>query len=176
MARILLAAVDSKSQVIVAAELTNQAGDCPHLPELVKATERNLRRKPKSVSADAGYFSEANLAYLKAEGVEGYIPPDKQRHNEPYVQAPRGRMPKGLSLADRMRRKLRTKQGRAEYALRKQTIEPVFGQIKEARGFRQFLLRGKEKARGEWLLACTAHNLLKLWTASRQRLAPAPSF
>ncbi len=103
------AAVDSKSQVIVAAELTNQAGDCPHLPELVKATETNFRRKPKSVSADAGYFGEANLAYLKAEGVEGYIPPDKQRHNEPYVPAPRGRMPKGLSLADRMRRKLRTK-------------------------------------------------------------------
>lgn len=111
------AAVDSKSQVIVAAELTNQAGDFPHLPELVKAAEMNLSRKPESVSADAGYFSEANLAYLKTQGVEAYIPPDKQRHNESYVPAPRGRIPKYLSLADRMRRKLRTKRGKAEYGL-----------------------------------------------------------
>lgn len=62
-----------------------------------------------------------------------------------------------------MRRKLQTKRGRQRYALRMQTVEPVFGQIKQARGFRQFLLRGLEKVKGEWSLICTGHNLLKLF-------------
>ncbi len=167
------AAVDSKNQIIVAAELTNQAQDGTHLPQVIKAVKANLNRKPYGLSADAGYFSDTNLTYLKDEVIAAYIPPDKQKHNTPQVSAPRGRMPKDISLPDRMRRKLQTKVGKAEYALRKQTVEPVFGQIKEARGLRQFLLRGVVKARAEWLMACTAHNLLKLWRARQMGLVLA---
>ena len=86
------------------------------------------------------------------------------------MPAPRGRIPIGLSSPDRMRRKLRTKRGRECYALRKVLPEPVFGQIKQARGFRQFLLRGLDKVSGEWQVICTGHNLLKLWKAQRQGL------
>ena len=79
--------------------------------------------------------------------------------------AARGRIPKSMTFIDRVRRKLWTKRGRATYALRKQIVEPVFGQIKQGRGLRQFLLRGLEKVRGEWSLWCTTHNLLKIWAA-----------
>ena len=115
---------------------------------------------------DAGYFSEDNVRALEELGTETLIPPDRQTHRR---QAPppaaRGRIPKGLSVADRMRRKLRTKRGRARYAKRKVIVEPVFGQMKQGRGFRQFLLRGLEKVQGEWTLICTTHNVRKLWTA-----------
>ena len=87
----------------------------------------------------------------------------KQKHNQPQQTSPRGRIPKSATLIDRMKRKLATKAGRAIYARRKTIVEPVFGQIKQAQGFRLFLLRGAEKARGEWALVCTTHNLLKLY-------------
>jgi len=80
-----------------------------------------------------------------------------------------GRPPAGLSVADRMRRTLRTTRGRRGYARRKAIVEPVFGQIKQGRGYRQFLLRGMRQARGEWALSCTTHNGLKLWPALRRR-------
>ncbi len=102
---------------------------------------------------------------LYALGVDPFIPPDKTRHGVVLPAAPRGRIPSHLSAADRMRRKLRTKRGRRRYAWRMATVEPVFGQIKQARGFRQFLLRGIEKVKMEWRLICTGHNLLKLFTA-----------
>ena len=91
------------------------------------------------------------------------IAPEKTRHGRVPPPAPRGRIPQGLSARDRMRRKLRTKRGRERYALRMETVEPVFGQIKQGRGFRQFLLRGLAKVNREWLLICTGHNLLKLF-------------
>jgi len=160
-------AVDSAHQVIVACEVTNQPSDKGQAVPLVKAIRDNTGEFPSEASADAGYFSGKAVGTLSALGVEPLIPPDKTRHSVPLPPAPRGRIPKGLSPADRMRRKLRTKRGRASYALRKRVVEPVFGQIKQARGFRQFLLRGLEKVRAEWLLICLTHNLLKLFGAGK---------
>ena len=138
---------------------------------MVKQVEENLGELPGQLSADAGYFSSKVVEELTAAGIDVYIPPDKMRHAYKAPPAPRGRIPKGLSTADRMRRKLRTKQGRKRYGLRKELPEPVFGQIKQARGFRQFLLRGKEKVRGEWRFICTGHNVLKLFRAMTTGLA-----
>ena len=118
---------------------------------------------PKEVSADAGYYSARAVDELHALGVDPFIAPEKTRHGRAIPLAPRGRIPANLSARDRMRRKLRTKRGRQRYGLRKQTVEPVFGQIKQGRGLRQFLLRSLEKLNREWLLSCTGHNLLKLF-------------
>ena len=95
--------------------------------------------------------------------VDSVIAPERTRHGQAIPLAPRGRIPANLSARDRMRRKLRTKRGRQRYGLRKQTVEPVFGQIQQGRGLRQFLLRSLEKVNREWLLICTGHNLLKLF-------------
>ncbi|MGB9825642.1 MAG: IS1182 family transposase [Desulfofundulus sp.] len=156
------AVVDAKNQIVVAADVTNQAADSQHLPMMMEETKENTGRYPKELSADAGYFSETNLQWLKGK-IDAYIPGERIKHNEKPEPAPKGRIPVDLPLPERMRRKLRTKIGQAKYALRKQTVEPVFGQIKEIRGFRRFLLRGLELVRGEWLLLCLTHNVLKLF-------------
>ena len=156
------AAVDSAHQVIVAAELTNEPTDRRQAEGMMAVVKGNTGRLPGKMSADAGYFSSDAVKNLTVQGVDVYMPPDKMRHSNGLAPAPRGRIPNGLSVADRMRRKLRTKKGRKVYALRKELPEPVFGQIKQVRGFRQFLLRGLDKAGGEWKLICTGHNLLKL--------------
>ena len=165
------AAVDSAQQVITAADVTQRPSDKEQAVLMVKQVEENLGELPGQLSADAGYFSSKVVEELTAAGIDVYIPPDKMRHAYKAPPAPRGRIPKGLSTADRMRRKLRTKQGRKRYGLRKELPEPVFGQIKQARGFRQFLLRGKEKVRGEWRFICTGHNVLKLFRAMTTGLA-----
>jgi transposase len=157
------AAVDSAHQVIVATEVTNQPSDHGWALPLVKEIESNTGSLPREVSADTGYYSAQAVAGLYTLGIDPFIPPDKTRHGTKLPSAPRGRVPSQLSPADRMRRKLRTKQGRRRYALRMQTVEPVFGQVKQGRGFRQFLLRGMEKVKLEWRLICAGHNLLKLF-------------
>lgn len=146
------AVVDSKCQIIVAADLTNQALDSMRLPKMVDLAARNLGRNPVRLLADAGYCSDNNLRYLAEKGIDSYIPTEKQKHGTPIEPAPRGSIPRTLSLKDRMRRKLKTKRGRRECALRKLIVGPVFGQIKEVRGLRQFLLRGVERVRSEWLI------------------------
>jgi len=156
------AAVDAKSQVIVAAEVSNMAADSPRLIPVMESVKANAGAMPDEASADAGFYSQDNIDYLKGKGIEAYVPPDKQPHRRHLKPAPRGRIPKNLSEADRMRRKLRTKKGQARYQLRQETVEPVFGQIKEVRGFRRFSMRGEPKADGEWQLVCLVHNLLKL--------------
>ena len=157
------AAVDSENQIIVAADLTNQASDTPHLPGMIQQTVENLGKKPKEASADAGYYSDANLAHLNDLGIEAYIPPSKVKHSEfRNPVSPRGRIPKDLSPADRMRRKLKTKKGRKRYALRMKTVEPVFGQMKGARGLIRLARRGLEAARSCWFFECAVHNLAKL--------------
>jgi transposase len=158
-------AVDSAHQVIVAAEITDQPSDRGQAVPMMKQVKENTGGLPREMSADAGYFSSDVVKDLTAEGIDLYMPPGKMLHAYNLPVAPRGRIPRGLSIADRMRRKLMTKQGRKRYGLRKELPEPVFGQIKQARGFRQFLLRGKEKVRGEWRFICTGHNLLKLFGA-----------
>ncbi|MBA7707657.1 IS1182 family transposase ISPlba1 [subsurface metagenome] len=157
------AAVDSQAQVIVAAEVTNEANDKQQVEAAVQQMEKNLGQLPKELSADAGYYSDENVKGLQDAGVEALIPPHKQRHTTKAPPAARGRIPNDLSAADRMRRKLRTKRGKKKYSRRKEVVEPVFGQIKGSRGFRQFLLRGLQKVRGEWRLICLTHNILKLW-------------
>jgi len=159
------AAVDSANQVIVAAEVTDQPSDKGQAVPMMKQVKENTGEFPREMSADAGYFSSDGVKDLTAEGIDVYMPPDKMRHAYKMPAAPRGRIPKGLSIVDRMRRKLRTKQGRKRYGLRKELPEPVFGQIKQVRGFRQFLLRGKQKVQGEWRFICVGHNLLKLFGA-----------
>lgn len=154
------AAVDAKAQVIVAHDLSATAGDQPHLIPALDAIEANLGTKPKELSADSGYCSEANLAELEARDIRGYVATGRAKHpsgGETKRQGP---------LTEAMRRRLKLGGRRSRYRLRKQLPEPVFGQIKQARGFRQFLLRGTENVKQEWAILCTAHNLLKLQRAT----------
>jgi transposase len=165
------AAVDSAHQVIVAAGVTDEPTDRKQARPMIEQVKTNTGRLPRQMSADAGYFSSETVQTLTSDGVDVYIPPDKTKHRLSLPPAPRGRIPGSLSLPDRMRRKLRTKKGRQRYGLRKVLSEPVFGQIKQARGFRRFLLRGREKVSGEWQFICTGHNVLKLFSAWRKELA-----
>ena len=155
--------MDDAHQVIVAAQATNQPSDKQQGVPMIEQAIVNAGEVPRELSADAGYYSARALDELYALGVDPFVAPDKTRHGNVPPPAPRGRIPASLSARDRMRRKLRTKRGRESYGLRKETVEPVFGQIKQGRGFRQFLLRGLEKVNGEWPLICTGHNLLKLF-------------
>ena len=160
------ASVDGAHQVIVAQHVTACAADAPELPAAVGMIVETLGTAPQVVLADAGYFSEANVAAVQARGSEPLIATGRIKHGETERPAPRGRPPKHLTPRERMARTLRTLRGHALYALRKQIVEPVFGQIKQGRGFRQFLLRGTHKVGHEWALICTAHNVLKLHAAT----------
>lgn len=154
------AAVDGAHQIIVAHGLTSSTSDHAQLVPLVDGIEANLGRKPAEASADAGYCSEANLAALAARGIKAYVATGRAKH-------PAGAKRRvGGELTQAMRRKLKRAGWRSRYRLRKQIVEPVFGQIKQARGFRQFLLRGIEKVRAEWAMICTAHNIVKLARAA----------
>lgn len=155
-------AVEANFQLIVGQAVTQAANDKQQMAPLVEAIQEQAGQKPEEVLADSGYCSEDNLSYLAKKRIEGFVATEKQKHGQ-YGQPCRcGPLPKGASRVERMQRKLETKAGAAVYALRKTIVEPVFGQIKQARGFRQFLLRGLEKVRGEWALICMTHNLLKL--------------
>jgi transposase len=160
------AVVDQSAQIIVAADVTQETNDKKQAVPLIKQVQANTGKVPVRVSMDAGYFSEETIGAIESLGIEAFIPPDRQKHGKSPPAAPRGRIPKSLSVSDRMRRKLQTQRGRAIYGKRKETVEPVFGQIKQARGFRQFLLRGHMKVKAEWVLICMGHNLLKLWKAT----------
>ena len=150
------AAVDAAAQIIVAHSLTHSMSDKDQLVPLIDGIKDNLGRKPKEASADAGYCSEANLAALAEREVNAYIAIGRAKH------AAQGRRKILQPLTKAMRDKLKRAGWRSRYRFRKQIVEPVFGQIKQARGFRQFLLRGIEKVKAEWALICTAHNLTKL--------------
>lgn len=154
------AAVDAEAQIIVAHGLTPSMSDQDQLVPLVDTIEDHLGRRPKQASADAGYCSEANLAALAARDISGYVATGRAKHP---VQGKRNITG---PLTKAMREKLKRAGWRSRYRLRKQVVEPVFGQIKQARGFRQFLLRGIEKVKAEWALICTAHNLTKLARAA----------
>lgn len=153
--------VDEEHQVIVAQALTNQAPDVEHLEPMLDLVKANTGEVPARLTADAGYWSEDNAAVCEREGVEAYIATGRLKHGE-VEPSLRGRPPKSLDAKGRMRRKLRTVKGRAVYARRKAVVEPCIGQIK-GRGFWRLLLRGLEKARGEWGLIAATHNLLKYY-------------
>ena len=140
------------------------AADAPQLISMVDQVRRNLGRNPTEISADAGYCSEDNLAILNQRKLEAFVATGKMHRSYNQPAAPRGRIPAGLSLRQRMERKLLTKAGRAKYRLRQQVVEPVFGQIRN-KGLIRFLLRGEDKVRAEWQLHCIGHNLCKLHPA-----------
>lgn len=154
------AAVDSEAQVIVACSVSNSPTDMQQLPSMLKQIKQNTGRQAQELSADAGYCSEGNLAVLARHHVEAYIATGRQHHHQASATG-RRRMRRDTRVAA-MRTKLARAGRRSRYRLRKSVVEPVFGQIKQARGFRQLLLRGVAKVQGEWSLICTVHNLLKL--------------
>ena len=158
------AAVDAKAQIIVAAAVTQEANDKQQVAPMIEVLKENLEgQTPQVLSADNGYFSEDNIKVLEKEKIDAHVATGRLKHAEALAAAPRGRIARGATVKERMARKLQTLKGRATYARRKQIVEPVFGQIKEARGIRRFLLRGVEQVRAEWKLICATHNLLKLW-------------
>ena len=158
------AAVDCEAQVIVAQGVSNCATDVRQLEPMVKQIKTNIGRQTDEFSADAGYCSEGNLAVLARHRIDPYIATGRQRHSD--ASALGRRRTKGTRVAA-MRTKLARAGRRSRYRLRKTLPEPVFGQIKQARGFRQFLLRGLANVQGEWSLICTVHNLLKLAKAQK---------
>lgn len=162
------AAVEPDLQLIVGQTVTQATNDKEQLMPMVEVIERQSGQRPEEILADSGYCSEKNLEALESarqpeRRMEGYIATERQKHDEYREACPKGPLPKGATRVDRMRRKLKTKAGKAVYAARKAIVEPVFGQIKHARGFRQFLLRGIDKVRGEWSLVCLTHNILKCY-------------
>lgn len=159
------AAVDSKNQIIIACDVTDQSNDKQQFEPMLEQAEVNIgdNKTITSVSADSGYFSEANVGFATDRKIDAYIAPGRTKHSDRVVNAPRGRPPLDLTAQEKMARKLRTRKGRKTYSRRKCIVEPVFGQIKRARGFIQFSMRGLEKMRGEWSLVCLTHNLLKLF-------------
>jgi transposase len=173
-------AVDAQAQVIVAHDVTQSPVDSGQLLPMADAVEANLGRKPAAASADCGYCSEANLAGLEERKIDAYVATGRAKDavagaapeaatdgtaaavaDAAAAMGP-AQAAKAPTRVEAMRAKIKSGGHASPYRLRKQVVEPVFGQIKQARGFRQFLLRGVEKVRCEWALVCTAHNLLKL--------------
>jgi transposase len=161
------AAVDGHQQIIVACDVTDQPNDKQQFAPMLTQAQGNVgpQHKIEGASADSGYYSEANVEYAESQGIDAYLATERLKHTDRVAKCPRGRMPKDLTVKEKMARKLRTKKGRQRYSRRKCIVEPVFGQIKRARGFIQFSLRGLAKMRGEWSLVCLTHNLLKLFAA-----------
>ena len=160
-----------ESQLIIAADVTPQANDVRQVAPLLEQMEANFQaaeitQRPKDFVADAGYYSDDNTQCVRSHDMVPYIPTQRLKHHEELPPVPRGRIPRSLTPKQRMARTLRTKNGRATYKKRKGQVEPVFGQIKQAGGFRQFALRGIAKMQAEWQLVCLTHNLLKLWRAA----------
>jgi hypothetical protein len=172
------AVVDEYSQVIIAAEVTQQAGDVQQLIPMIQAattslTDAGIQGDPKIVLADAGYCSQDNLQQLTDLEVNAVVATGKIRHNERVPDAPRGRIPNDATQRERMARRMRTKAGRVDYARRKAIVEPVFGQMKTRQNAKHLRLRGLAGAQGEWTLHAICHNLRKLGHAAKTAPLPA---
>ena len=164
------AVVDEKSQVILAAQVTQEASDMNQLVPMLEATKENLAgagidASPKTALVDAGYCSEDNLEAAEHLAPDLLAATGRQRHGEQFPTAPRGPIPKQATRRERMARRLRTKKGRADYARRKAIVEPAFGQMKVCQHAGQLRLRGLEGAAAEWTLHAICHNLRKLASA-----------
>lgn len=165
------AIVDSICQVIVSAELSDQAADQRQLQPAVEQLGENLQaidaKLPEGavLTADGGYFSEENVETATEHGLDPYIATGRFKHDEPSPPAPRGPIPTDATTKQRMARKTRTKKGRKIYSRRKAIVEPVFGQIGTVQDGRRVLIRGKPAARAQWRFTCAIHNLLKLYRA-----------
>ncbi len=156
------AAVDAAARVIVAAEVTQETTDNRQLLPMLDQVEENMGRKPEAASADAGYWSEANVMDESVAGINLHVATGRMKH-EQAIETVNGPPPDQATVKEKMRHKLRTEAGRSIYKMRKAIVEPVFGQIKERRGFRRFSLRGLDNVRCEWKLVCLTSNLLKLF-------------
>ena len=157
------AVVASETQVILAEQVTQQANDKQQVKPLIEQMKVNLeKRVPQELSADAGYFSEDNVNYLEEQKIEPYVAPGRQKRGAPPA-LPVEALGAGATIQERMAAKLQTPTGKRAYSRRKETVEPVFGQIKEARGIRRFLFRGLGSVQAEWSLICATHNLMKLF-------------
>lgn len=164
--------VDGHAQVIVASDLTQQTNDKLQLvPMLELANENLLGETPEKASADAGYYSNEAVHDERLKGIDLYVPPDRQKHGQAQAQT----LPAdpAASAAHQMRNKLSTPEGKDVYRMRKATVEPVFGQIKESMGFRRFSVRGADSAGDEWDFVCAMHNLLKLFRSGLGLAEPA---
>jgi transposase len=157
------AVVDDAHQVIIATRVGNSSADCPTFAAMVNETIANCGTAPAQVLADAGYFSDTNVAAAAEAGVDAFIATGRMKHGETPAPAPRGRIPKNATPKQRMARKLRTRPGKAVYARRKAIVEPVFGQIDTCHGGKKVLLRGLDAADAEWALLAACHNLRKLF-------------
>ena len=169
-------AVDRDHQVIVAVGVSNQPPDFEHLEPMLDRIATSAGALPAVMTMDAGYWTDENAKACVDQGIDAYIATGRLPHGQPPPPK-RGPMPKDADAKTRMARKIRSKKGSRIYAQRKAIVEPVNGQIKEARGLRRFLLRGLEKVNGEWHLIAATHNLLKLFRYRRslqQAVAAAP--
>lgn len=155
--------VEEGGQLIVAQAVTQEANDKKQTIPMVKAMEEQAEQTPEQLLADSGYCSDENLKILEDTSIDAYIATGRQKHGKKPGPCKRGPLPQGATRVDKMTRKLQRKAGAAVYAARKAIVEPVFGQIKQARGFRQFIMRGIKKVRGEWALVCATHNILKMY-------------
>lgn len=162
------AAVDGDSQIIVGQGLSNQAPDTYYLVPMLERVKATAGALPEKATADAGYWAPANAAWCEAHGVDAYISTQRQRRSAPPSPPP-------LTPQQKMREKVASPEGQKIYRRRKCIPEPVFGQIKQAMGFRRFSLRGMTKARGEWALVCSCHNIRKLWSARQASRAQTTS-
>ncbi len=171
-------AAATREQIIVAAELTRAATDVDELHPMLEAVNRNLQsvgwQPMRVLLADAGYYSDANVQSVGEDGPELVIATRSNRNRRLDGSAPRGRIPAGLSLRERMARKLATKRGRQLYEQRRWMIEPVFGDVKENRGIRRFMRRGLAACTSEWKLIAATHNLRKLYRQARSSGLPGP--
>ena len=162
-------AVDGEAQVIVAAEVTQQSNDKQQLVPMLEQVKRNIGAQPQAVSADNGYWNGKQVGDARVHGIDLHVATGKQKHGEPSEAEDEDARESSAEagLLEQMKQKLKTEAGRALYRMRKAIVEPVFGQIKEWRGFRRFLLRGLQKVRAEWKLICLTHNLLKLFRSGQ---------
>ena len=173
------AIVDSVAQVIVCAELSDQAPDARQLEPALAQLAENLETidaalpTDAALLGDAGYFSEDNVRITAEHGLDPYLATGRSKHSEPPPPAPRGPIPKHATPKQKMARKTKTKNGRAVYARRKTIVEPVFGQMQTTQDARRLMLRGKPAARAQWRFQSAIHNLLKLHRNGGLALIPS---
>jgi transposase len=168
--------VDGQFQIIVTCYVTDAVNDKEQAVPLAEATRENLRQAgielPKDengaekkipATLDNGYYSEQAATGMEERGFDPYMATGRQKHNQGQMPTATEAQPEAATAKEKMQAKLRTAEGQQRYAQRKTIVEPVFGQIKGARGFRRFSFRGLLKIAGEWSLICLTHNLLKIW-------------
>lgn len=169
--------VVTEDQIIIAADVTQEENDKKQLHPMLQQAKAELEKAGvgkgiRTLLADAGYWSEKNIGAAEVDGPELLIATAKDWKQQKVFQemgAPRGRIPAGISVRERMERKLRTRKAKERYKQRGWMVEGVIGQITDTRNCDQFMLRGEEMVRSEWRLIAGSHNLLKLWRSGKEK-------